>query len=471
MSDSSGQSGPTSPDSPWPVHTVNEKVKGWIERLGHLWVEGQITQLNMKPSWKLSYITLRDVSVEQSVPLTCSTAMLRSLPVPVKNGDRVVVYGKPAYYTGRGSFSLWVSRIRPVGVGEMLARIEELKRALAAEGLFDPRLKRPLPFLPNRIGLVTGRESAAERDVLSVARDRWPAVQFEVVNTAVQGAQAVPEILAALKRLEADPRVDVIIIARGGGSVEDLLPFSEEALARAVSSMTTPVVSAIGHEPDNPVLDNVADLRAATPTDAAKRVVPDVAAELALVAELRDRAAGALRSWVANEKRGLASVRSRPVLADPMLPITRARQTVEEARSRNDRALEVLVRTARHQVESLRARVNALGPSQTLRRGYAVVQVIPRDHTPPQVVTSVSEVEPGSQLRIRVLDGSVTAAAMGVEKAPAHGREADPADHPADSPGTDPEAPSTSASPTTPSDQTGDATPAEPAHGNGEHDE
>lgn len=416
MSAPAGASGPTSPDSPWPVHTVNEKVKGWIERLGHLWVEGQITQLNMKPNWKLSYITLRDVSQDQSVPLTCSTSMLRSLPVPVKNGDRVVVYGKPAYYAGRGTFSLWVSQIRPVGIGEMLARIEQLKRALAAEGLFDERLKRPLPFLPQRIGLITGRESAAERDVLSVARDRWAAVQFEVRNTAVQGAQAVPEILAALDQLEADPRIDVIIIARGGGSVEDLLPFSEEALARKVSSMTTPVVSAIGHEPDNPILDNVADLRAATPTDAAKRVVPDVAAELSRIAELRSRAAGALRSWVAGEQRGLASVRSRPVLADPMLPITRQRQIVADARSRNDRALTVLVRSTRHQVESLTARVNALGPSQTLRRGYAVVQVVPRDHTPPQVVTTVDEVTPGSQLRIRVLDGSVTAAAMAVEK-------------------------------------------------------
>ncbi len=410
--------GPTTADSPWHVHTVNEKVKGWIERLGHLWVEGQITQLNMKPSWKLSYITLRDVSQEQSIKLTCSTQTLRNLPVPVKNGDRVVVYGKPAFYAARGEFSLWVSQIRPVGVGEILARIEELKRALAAEGLFDPRLKRSLPFLPNRIGLITGRESAAEHDVLSVSRDRWPAVRFETINTPVQGSQAVPAILDALRTLEADPRVDVIIVARGGGSVEDLLPFSEEALARAVSSMTTPVVSAIGHEPDNPVLDNVADLRAATPTDAAKRVVPDVAAELSLIAELRGRAAGALRSWVANEQRGLASVRSRPVLADPMLPITRAREVVQDARSRNDRALGVLVRTARHQVESLRARVNALGPSQTLRRGYAVVQVVPRDHTPPQVITTVDDVEPGSQLRIRVLDGSVTAAAMGVQKSP-----------------------------------------------------
>lgn len=421
MSDASPPSGsppsPTSAESPWPVHVVNDKVKGWIERLGHLWVEGQITQVNMKPSWKLSYITLRDVEKEQSIPLTCSTSMLRSMPTPLKNGDRVVVYGKPAFYSGRGSFSLWVSRVQHVGVGELLARMEQLKRALDAEGLFDLRLKRPLPFLPRRVGLITGRGSAAERDVLAVAHDRWPAVQTEVINTAVQGPQAVPQVLAALQQLESDPRVDVIIVARGGGSVEDLLPFSEEALVRQVSRMTTPVVSAIGHEPDNPILDNVADLRAATPTDAAKRVVPDVAAEIELVTELRDRAAGALRSWVANEQRGLSTVRSRPVLADPLLPIRREQDLVSEARDRNDRALGITIRDMRSQITSLKAQVNALGPSQTLRRGYSVVQVLPRDHTPPQVVTTVDDVTPGSQLRIRVLDGSVTAAAMAVQRA------------------------------------------------------
>jgi exodeoxyribonuclease VII large subunit len=419
--------GPTSAESPWPVHVVNEKVKGWIERLGHLWVEGQITQVNMKPSWKLSYITLRDVSIEQSIELTCATRTLQSMPAPLKNGDRVIVYGKPAYYTGRGKFSLWVSRIQHIGVGELLARIEQLKRAMAAEGLFDVRLKRPLPFLPHRIGLITGRGSAAERDVLSVARDRWPAVEFEVVNTAVQGAQAVPQVIAALDQLEADPRVDVIIVARGGGSVEDLLPFSEETLVRHVSTLTTPVVSAIGHEPDTPVLDNVADLRAATPTDAAKRVVPDVAAERALIDELRSRAGAALRSWVANERRGLANVRSRPVLADPMLPISRQQDIITEARTRNDRALGVLVRSARQQIESLSARVSALGPSQTLRRGYAVVQVVPQDHSPAEVVTTVDAVHPGSQLRIRVLDGSITAAALGVTPtAPATEPEPEP---------------------------------------------
>ena len=278
----------TTPETAWPVRELNSKVKGWIERLGYVWVEGQITQYKANNRWKFSYLTLRDPEIEASIQITCNTTLLTSADNPIAQGDRVVVYGKPSFYEGRGSFSLWVTEIRPVGIGAMLARIEQLRRRLATEGLFDDSR---LPFLPNNIGLITGRGSAAERDVLSVSQGRWPDVQFTIINTAVQGARAVPEIIAALAELDANPDVDVIIIARGGGSVEDLLPFSEEALQYAVAECRTPVVSAIGHEPDNPILDNVADLRAATPTDAAKRVVPDVLAELQQVRELRGRAA------------------------------------------------------------------------------------------------------------------------------------------------------------------------------------
>ncbi|CAB0690521.1 exodeoxyribonuclease 7 large subunit [Corynebacterium diphtheriae] len=403
---------PNAPESAWPVHELNSKVKSWIERLGHLWVEGQITQLNMKPSWKFSYITLRDPEAEASVQLTCATSLLHSLPSRLQDGDRVVVYGKPAFYEGRGSFSLWVTDIRPVGVGELLARIERLRQQLASEGLFDPALKKPLPFLPHTIGLITGRGSAAERDVLAVAHSRWPEVKFNVINTAVQGARAVPEIIEALQRLDADPSVDVIIIARGGGSVEDLLPFSEEALQRAVVAAHTPVVSAIGHEPDNPVLDNVADLRAATPTDAAKKVVPDVAAERQLIAELRSRSAAALRGWVHKERQQLAAVRSRPALADPVRAITLHREEIARSISSIRRDMRYMLSTERATVASLRQQVAALGPSATLARGYAVVQVVPRDGSAPEVVTTIGMSPPGSQLRIRVADGSITAAAM-----------------------------------------------------------
>ena len=391
---------------------VNDQVKGWIERLGYLWVEGQLTQINYKPTWKLSYLTLRDVQQEKSVQLTCSSSMLHNLPTPLKDGDRVIVHGKPAFYAGRGSFSLWTTEIRHVGIGDLLARIEKLRAQLAAEGLFDPARKRPLPYLPQKIGLITGRGSAAERDVMAVARDRWPAVQFRVINTPVQGANTVPEVISALQELDADAEIDVIIIARGGGSVEDLLPFSEEALQRAVVAASTPVVSAIGHEPDSPVLDNVADLRAATPTDAAKRVVPSVAEERAIIAEARSRMAAALRGWVERERRGLDNVRSRPVLADPMTPIRARREEVERMRTSMRRELRVLLDRETRHVESLRARVSALGPSATLARGYSIVQVLPKDGSDPEVVSSYEQSPPGAQLRIRVGDGSITAVSM-----------------------------------------------------------
>ncbi|AHI22407.1 exodeoxyribonuclease VII large subunit [Corynebacterium vitaeruminis] len=407
----------STPDNAWPVREVNAKVKAWIERLGHVWVEGQITQVNMKPSWKLSYITLRDPEVEASVSVTCDTSLIRSLPTPLADGDRVVVYGKPAFYAGRGSFSLWVTEIRSVGVGELLARIERLRKQLAAEGLFDPARKKKLPFLPNNIGLITGRGSAAERDVLSVAAARWPEVRFTVRNTAVQGARAVPEIIAALEELDANPEVDVIIIARGGGSVEDLLPFSEEALQRAVAAARTPVVSAIGHEPDTPILDNTADLRAATPTDAAKKVVPDVAAERALVQELRMRSAAALRGWLARELQGLATMRSRPVLADPFATIENKAQEIERGVKLMRREITYLLDTESNAIAALRNQVSTLGPSATLARGYAVVQVVPRDGTPPQVVMDIEQSPPGSQLRIRVANGSIVAAAMQTKSA------------------------------------------------------
>ncbi|EEI17698.1 exodeoxyribonuclease VII large subunit [Corynebacterium lipophiloflavum] len=402
----------SSPENPWPVARLNSTVKKWIERLGWLWVEGQLTQINVKPTWKMSYLTLRDTQEQVSVQLTAETSLLRSLATPLKDGDRVVVLGKPSFYAGRGSFSIYITDIRHVGEGELLARIEKLRQQLAAEGLFDASRKQPLPYLPATVGLITGKGSAAERDVMSVAQSRWPAVKFRVINTAVQGANATPEVIAALRQLDADDTVDVIIIARGGGSVEDLLPFSEEALQRAVAAARTPVVSAIGHEPDNPVLDNVADLRAATPTDAAKRVVPDAAQEFLFVDEARARMNAALRGWVERERSTITALRSRPVLANPMTSLNQRRDEVQRAVALIRRDVRYLLREESAKVSALRSQVSALGPSATLARGYAVVQVLPRDGSGPEVVTTIEQSPPGSQLRIRVADGSITAAAM-----------------------------------------------------------
>ncbi|AVP67803.1 exodeoxyribonuclease VII large subunit [Rhodococcus hoagii] len=410
----SGGPSPSSPEQPWPVRTVSTKVAQWIDRLGSVWVEGQITQINARPGTRTAFLVLRDPSVDMSLSVTCSPQLLRDAPVPLTEGSRVVMFGKLSFWTGRGSVSLRVTEIRAVGIGELLARIERLRALLAAEGLFDPRLKRPLPFLPGTIGLITGRASAAEHDVLSVAQRRWPAVRFEVRNTAVQGPTAVPQIIEALEELDRDPRVDVIILARGGGSVEDLLPFSDETLCRAIVACTTPVVSAIGHEPDSPLSDHVADLRAATPTDAAKRVVPDAVAEQALVSELRGRAGAALRNWVARESHLVAQLRSRPVLADPLSGIDRRAEEVERLRDTARRDVTRTIDAEATAVEHLRARLATLGPAATLARGYAVVQRVYGD-TEPEVLRSVDDAPPGTQIRVRLADGAVRAAVMGRE--------------------------------------------------------
>ena len=398
----------SSAENPFPVRAVATRVAAWIDKLGTVWVEGQLTQINLRTS--TAYMVLRDPAANMSLDIICPRDLVAAAPVKLTEGTQVIVRGKPSFYTVRGSFSLRVNAIRAVGLGELLARIERLRRLLEAEGLFDPRLKRPLPFLPSTIGLITGRASAAEHDVTTVAGQRWPAVRFAIRNTAVQGANAVTQIVAALAELDADPEVDVIVIARGGGSVEDLLPFSDETLCRAIAACTTPVVSAIGHEPDNPVCDLVADVRAATPTDAAKRVVPDATAELALVGELRHRSAQALRNWVVREQRTLAHLRSRPVLADPLRAVAERAEVVHRARAAVRRDINRLVAAESDRIGHLAARLATLGPAATLARGYAVVQTIDGSAA---VLRSVADAPAGARLRIRLSDGAVGATSSG----------------------------------------------------------
>ncbi|MGB3895431.1 MAG: exodeoxyribonuclease VII large subunit [Mycolicibacter sinensis] len=401
-----------SAENPFPVRAVAIRVKGWIDRLGSVWVEGQLTQINLRPGVRTVFMVLRDPAADMSLTVTCTPELVAGAPVKLTEGTQVVVCGKPNFYTARGTFSLRLSEIRAVGIGELLARIERLRRLLDAEGLFDPRLKRPLPFLPATIGLITGRASAAERDVMTVAGTRWPAVRFAVRNTAVQGPNAVAQIVEALRDLDADPAVDVIVLARGGGSVEDLLPFSDETLCRAIAACRTPVVSAVGHEPDNPLCDLVADLRAATPTDAAKKIVPDAAAEQALVDDLRRRSAQAVRNWVVREERVLAQLRSRPVLADPMRALTERTEEVGRAVAAVRRDIVRLITVQSERVGHLSARLATLGPAATLARGYAVVQTVSTDR-PAHVLRSVQDAPAGTPLRIRVADGAIAATSEG----------------------------------------------------------
>jgi exodeoxyribonuclease VII large subunit len=406
-----------SAENPFPVRAVAIRVAGWIDKLGTVWVEGQLAQVTIRPDAKTVFMVLRDPAADMSLTVTCSRDLVARAPVKLAEGIQVVVCGKPSFYTGRGTFSLRLSEIRAVGIGELLARIDRLRRLLDAEGLFDPRLKRPIPFLPNTIGLVTGRASAAERDVTTVAAARWPAVRFAIRNTAVQGPNAVPQIVEALRDLDQDSDVDVIVLARGGGSVEDLLPFSDETLCRAIAACRTPVISAVGHEPDNPLCDLVADLRAATPTDAAKKVVPDTAAEQRMVDDLRRRSAQALRNWVSREQRALAQLRSRPVLAEPLKALDARAEEVHRARSAVRRDVSRLVAAETERVGHLAARLATLGPAATLARGYAVVQTVPTAK-PMEVLRSVNDAPPGTRLRVRVADGAVAAVSEGRIDAP-----------------------------------------------------
>jgi exodeoxyribonuclease VII large subunit len=357
------------------------------------------------------FLTLRDKLADISVQVTCNRGVIDSLPTPLVEGAQIVCHAKPSFYPNRGTLSLNVREIRLVGEGELLARLERRRQLLAAEGLFAEELKRPLPFLPGNVGLVTAQSSAAERDVLDNGRRRWPGVHFTVKYAAMQGTHAAREVIEAIQALERDPAVDVIIVARGGGSVEDLLPFSDEGLVRTVHALRTPLVSAIGHEPDSPILDLVADVRASTPTDAAKRVVPDVAEEAQRVLHARERGRTAIRTILDRELHQLGSLLSRPALADPRTGIAdrqveihalrdRARRTF---RHRLDRGEDDLV----HQV----ARIRALSPLATLRRGYAVLS-----DAEGQALSSVATLAPGQDIHIRVADGRIGATTTTVDR-------------------------------------------------------
>ena len=394
----------TSPEAPAAVRTIARAVEDWVARLGSIWVEGQIAQLNRRPGMSTVFLTLRDTEADVSISVTALTRLVDSSTPPLAEGQRVIVHAKAEYFVQRGSLSFRATEIRPVGLGELLAQLEARKNLLAAEGLFDDSRKKALPFLPRIIGLICGRNSDAERDVVENAHRRWPGAVFAIREVAVQGVRSVSEVTAALTELDATSDVDVIIITRGGGSVEDLLPFSDEGLLRAVSRATTPVISAIGHEKDSPLLDLVADVRASTPTDAARKVVPDMAEQRRIVAEFRARAERALRQRIEQNTSWLDAARARPVLADPNVLLDVPQQRVEQLRDRSRRSLSHALDRAQDEVTYSRAQVRSLSPAATLERGYAVVRIADGS-----VVRDAQIVGVGATLRINVSNGEFPA--------------------------------------------------------------
>jgi exodeoxyribonuclease VII large subunit len=396
----------TSSESPAPVRVVSEAIKDYVDRLGPIWIEGEISELNER-SGMMAFMRLRDTSVDMSISVMCHKSVIATVK-PLPDNARVVLYAKPSFYTKNGSISFSAREIRQVGVGELLARLEALKNLLAGEGLFDSDRKVALPLLPKVIGLICGRNTDAEKDVVENAKRRWPSVKFEIREVTVQGAAAVSEVSDALRELEANQDVEVIIITRGGGSFEDLLPFSDEGLVRLAASCSTPIVSAIGHEKDAPLLDLVADYRASTPTDAAKRVVPDIAEEIAMISAMRDRARRTLLNRINLDATQIANFKNRPVMKDPHVLITTRAEIIAGLRDRSNRSFAHQLKLAKEELKQIKARVRALSPQATLDRGYSVVQLADG-----QIVTDPKKLKQGDLLRLRLAKGETQATATG----------------------------------------------------------
>ena len=400
----------TSAEKPLPVRVISEAIGDYISKLGAVWIEGELSEVTVRPGAPMVFMRLRDTSADMSLSIMCHRSVLESVQ-PLPQNARVVMHSKVSWYAKNGSLSMSVKEIRQVGVGELLARLEALKSALAEEGLFDFGRKKPLPFLPKKVGLICGRNSDAEKDVVENAKRRWPSVEFEIREVAVQGAAAVVEVSAALRELDNDPDVDVIIITRGGGSFEDLLPFSDESLVRLAANASTPIVSAIGHEKDSPLLDLVADYRASTPTDAGKRVVPDVVEELTKISNLRDRASRHLANFIEFEMHRLENIQSRPIFKDPMTLVTVRAEAIGALRARSLQSTGNRIALAQEELTNLRAQVRTLSPQATLDRGYAVVLT-----QSGSIVRKASSLKAGEKIAIRVAQGVVAATTDGVSE-------------------------------------------------------
>ncbi|WP_460689939.1 exodeoxyribonuclease VII large subunit [Nesterenkonia suensis] len=409
----------TSPETPWPLSHFSGKLKAHIDKVAPTWVEGQLVEFTLRNG--NAWMTLRDLEQEVSFNAVAWRQVASGLDGVVQPGSRVVAQVRPNLYAKTGRLSLVTHQMRPVGLGDLLARVEQLKKQLAAEGLFAAERKKPLPLLPRRIGLITGRDSDAKKDILRNTHARWAAAQFEIREVATQGTAAPVEVTAALTELDALAEVDVIVIARGGGALEEVvLPFSDERLIRAVAAAQTPVVSAIGHEADRPLLDEVADVRASTPTGSAKLLVVDAALERENIAQARARMSTGVQRLVAREAEWLQAMRSRPVLAQPQTMVTVRAEELDGLRRRALVSVEASVARARDWVGQARARVTGLSPQSTLDRGYAVVQAhsqaqalddagLPTTRSGWQIVREATEVGPGSPLRVMVARGELTA--------------------------------------------------------------
>lgn len=392
----------TTAENPWPVALLSQKYHDAVAKWPGAWVEGQISEINTRRSGS-AYLTVRDNAEDIAISVS-GFGRFAVLAKEFRQGDRVVLHGRPDVWMKQTRLSFLADDIRRVGKGDLMAQIEALRKRLKGEGLFDADRKIPIPEFPHRIGLICAPHARAEGDVITNARLRWPTIDFVVVHAHVQGPNCPPDIIAAIAQLDADPSVDVIIVARGGGSFEDLMGFSDEGVVRAAAQCQTPIVSAIGHEDDWTLIDLAVDMRASTPTDAAKRVVPDVMEQWQLIEEAQRRIRDRIRSRVDNEIRLIEGYANRPSLTQPLTMLEKPQRFVDEARMRLDIAMRRLVDNAEATIERLHASVTALSPQSVLDRGYAVVQ---NEHG--QVIKETSQVDEGETMHITIRSGMLTA--------------------------------------------------------------
>ena len=398
----------TTRDNPWPLSRLTQNIKIYVDRMSALWVEGQVVQYNPRPGSRMAFFTLRDTESDTSMTVTAFPNVITAIGAGFEEGVKVVARVKPVFWERSGSLNLQAAEVHLQGLGDLLAQIERLRQRLAAEGLFDTDRKKPLPFLPRVIGLVCGRNAKAKDDVVVNASARWPAARFEVREVAVQGQYAVREVTQAIAELDSLPQVDVIVVARGGGSVEDLLPFSDEALVRAAAQASTPLVSAIGHEGDAPLLDYVADYRASTPTDAARRIVPDLAQELDGLARAQEGMRSAIQRRLAQERYNLDLLVSRPIFLAPAATLEPHRTFIDSALTSLRTQVERRLNSERQSILQASATLQALSPQATLERGYSMLR-LPSG----ELVRDASQVPKGTLVEGILAQGRLVAQVVG----------------------------------------------------------
>ena len=393
------------PDHPFTVQQLSERVANAVKGWGNAWVEGEIIKFQAKAGGH-AYPQLRDLATGSTISLVIFNGVLVSSGEEFKDGDRVLVSGNMDYYVARGTLSLKVSSIKKVGLGVLMAEIEARRAKIYAEGLADPSKKKKLPFLPGVIGLITAENSDAEKDVRQNILLRWPEAVIKMANVSVQGAECAPSVIAALKKMDADPEVEVIIITRGGGGFLDLVGFSDEALVRAVAACETPVISAIGHENDRPIIDDVSDLRASTPTDAAKRVVPDVVDERRKIADSLERMKSIIGSFLGHQVTLIQQIRQHPLLKDPHAYLIQRTDDLTRALGELRDDLDYKLDKQSTDLANKKNLLRSLSPQSTLDRGYAVV----RD-ADGKVITDPKMAKTGTLLKLRVAKGDLDATA------------------------------------------------------------